>query len=75
MSAERAPFQRNGETDPTGKLSVRFDMHVSEQMEADMAMRAALERIPKAEYVRRLIERDLYGSINLMRRIVAGNTE
>lgn len=68
-------FQRSGESSPSGKLTMRIELQVSEPMDADIAMRAALERIPKAEYIRRLVEKDLYGSIALMKRIVLGNSD
>lgn len=68
MTDEAPKFQRNGESDPNGKKSVRQEFLTTEAMDADISAVSALLRIPRSEYLRRCVERSLYGEIRIIRR-------
>jgi hypothetical protein len=67
---EEPASHRTGETDAAGKKSVRKEILVTEQMAADILAVATIKRMSEGEYMRRCIERDLYGELELMRRSV-----
>lgn len=66
---------RSGDTDACGHKHVRLEILVTEQMADDIAAVATIERIAKGEYMRRCIERDLYGRLELMLRTVRKRDE
>lgn len=61
---------RTGESDPRGKRNVREEILVTEEMDRDIVAVATIKKMSKGEYMRRCIERDLYGELELMRRSV-----
>lgn len=61
---------RTGNTDPAGKRTVRKEFHVTEELDQDITAVARVKGIPTSEYIRRCVERDIYGELELMRRSV-----
>lgn len=62
-------LSRSGRSDPGGKLVARLDIPVSEELnEAVIAMAVNLG-VPKAEFVRGLIEKALFGELFMVRRM------
>ncbi len=61
-------FSRSGRSSPEGKLTQRLDVPVSEQTEHDVIGLAVALGIPKSELCRQIIERALYGEMNLLRK-------
>ena len=62
-------FSRSGRTDPAGKLTARLDIPVSQETEEACIALAAMAGCPKAEYVRSIIERAVFGELLLVRRV------
>lgn len=56
---------------PFGKCDRRLDVPVSEQLEERIIAMAALNGIPKAEYVRRVLERAMYGEFVIAQSLAA----
>ncbi len=67
---DESRFHRTGDTDVAGKKNVRKEILVTEQMDADIIAVATIKKLSVGEYMRRCIERDLYGELELMRRSV-----
>jgi hypothetical protein len=63
---------RSGTTSPTGKLTRRLDIPCSEELEEAVVGMAVLSGVPKAEYVRLLLERHLFGELSMARRMTRG---
>lgn len=61
-------LSRSGRTDPEGKLTQRLDIPVSEKTAEDVIGLAVALGIPKSELCRQIIERALYGEVNLLRK-------
>ncbi len=62
-------LSRSGRTAPEGKLTDRLDVPVSEELKDAVIALAAVAGVPKAEYVRGIIERAVYGDLSLLRRV------
>jgi hypothetical protein len=62
-------LSRSGASSLAGKLSRRLDIPVSEELEDAVIALATLEGVPKAEYVRRVLERSLFGDLSMLRRM------
>lgn len=62
-------LSRSGVSNATGKLTRRLDVPVSEELEEAVIALATLEGVPKAEYVRRVLERALFGDLSMLRRL------
>jgi hypothetical protein len=60
--------QRNGDTDIAGKKNVRKEVLLTEQMAADLLAVATIKKMGESEYIRRCVEKELYGELELMRR-------
>lgn len=74
MREENTMLARSGRTDPGGKLTERFDIPVSEELnEAAIAM-ATLRGIPKAELLRSMLERLFFGELNMLRRMAGSDS-
>lgn len=63
-------LSRSGNSCPAGKLTRRLDIPVSEQTEEAVIAMAMLAGLPKAEYVRRIIERAMFGELTMTQRMV-----
>ena len=63
------PLSRSGITDPAGKLTARLDVPVTEEMADAVGLMAAAHGIPRAEWVRRLLEREMFGSLRTIQRL------
>jgi hypothetical protein len=69
MFDDATALSRSGRTDPAGKLTARFDIPVTEELnEAAIAM-ATLRGVPKAEFLRLVIERAMFGELAMLRRM------
>jgi hypothetical protein len=67
---DEAVDHRSGDTDVAGKKEVRKEVLLTEQMAADVLAVATIKKMGVAEYMRRCVERDLYGELEIMRRSV-----
>jgi hypothetical protein len=52
-----------------GKLTRRLDIPVSEELEEAVIVMATLAGVPKSEFVRHLLERQLFGELPMARRM------
>lgn len=62
-------LSRSGRSDPGGKLVARLDIPVSEELSEAVIAMAVTAGVPKAEYVRMLIERAVFGELSMVRRM------
>ncbi len=62
-------LSRSGRSDPAGKLTQRLDVPVSVELEEAVITLAMLAGIPKSEYVRRVLERAVFGELPMARRL------
>lgn len=67
--ASDSMLSRSGRSNPDGKLTARLDVPVSEEIHEMVIALSALNGVPKAEYVRSILERTLLGEMSMMRRI------
>ena len=70
MNDDDVVFSRSGRTDPSGKLTSRLDVPVSQETEEAVIAMATLTGMTKSEFVRHILERALFGEFNVMRRSV-----
>jgi hypothetical protein len=63
---------RSGTSSPTGKLTRRLDIPCSQDLEEAVVGMAVLNGVPKAEYVRMVLERHLFGELSMARRMTRG---
>lgn len=61
-------LSRSGTTSAGGKLARRLDIPVSEELEEAVIGMAVMAGVPKAEYVRKVLERHLFGELYIARR-------
>lgn len=62
---------RSANSNLFGKCDRRLDVPVSEQLEERIIAMAALNGIPKAEYVRRILERQMFGEFVIAQSLAA----
>jgi len=62
-------LSRSGTSCSTGKLVRRLDVPVSEELEEAVIVMASLAGVPKSEYVRQVLERQLFGELPMARRM------
>lgn len=62
-------LSRSGRSDPGGKLTARLDIPVSEELNEAVIAMAVTMGMPKAEYVRMLIERAVFGELSMVQRM------
>lgn len=62
-------LSRSGRSNPDGKLVARLDIPVSEELNEAVITMAVSMGVPKAEYVRMLIERAVLGELSMVRRM------
>lgn len=62
-------LSRSGRSDPGGKLVARLDIPVSEELNEAVIAMAVTMGVPKAEYVRMLIERAVFGELSMVQRM------
>ena len=62
-------LSRSGSTGASGKLTRRLDVPVSEELEEAVIVLASLAGVPKSEYVRQMLERQLFGELPMARRM------
>lgn len=62
-------LSRSGRTDPSGKLTSRLDVPVSQDLEEAVIALATLAGVPKSEWVRRVLERAVWGELTMVRRL------
>ena len=67
-------LSRSGSTDAGGKLTRRIDVPMSEEMEGEVITMATLAGIPKAEWMRRMVERTVHGELGMVRRMAQGGS-
>ena len=69
QEADDTRLSRSGSSGTMGKLVRRLDVPVSEELEEAVIALATLDGVPKAEYVRRVLERALFGDLSMVRRM------
>lgn len=62
---------RPANTNPLGKCDRRLDVPVSEALEERVIAMAALNGMSKAEYVRRLLEKAMFGEFHMAQMMAA----
>lgn len=62
-------LSRSGRSDPGGKLTQRLDVPVTVELEEAVIALATLSGVPKSEWVRRVLERAVWGELNMVRRV------
>lgn len=62
-------LSRSGSTSTGGKLTSRLDIPITSEMEEAVIGMAMLAGIPKAEYVRQVLEKHLFGEVSMIRRM------
>jgi hypothetical protein len=75
MASGKPMFARSGVTDPAGKCDSSVEFKLPSTMLGELDAFCAVMRVPRAEYLRKLIARDLYGSLGLMRSSVRDEKE
>lgn len=66
-----ARFSRSGEADPRGKRDIPLETNVTSATAEDFSVAARLCGFSsKAEYLRYLVERELYGTMDHVQRVV-----
>lgn len=70
-------LSRSGRSNPDGKLTQRFDIPVSEELNEAVIALATIAGVSKAEWLRDLIERAVFGELPMARRLarVRGSRE
>jgi hypothetical protein len=61
-------LSRSGRSNADGKLTCRFDIPVSDELNEAVIALATIEGLSKAEWLRNLIEETVYGRLNMMRK-------
>jgi hypothetical protein len=69
-----AVLARGGLAHPDGKLSVRVDFQATEQMAQDIATIATMRGISSSQYLREIVERDMYGRLEVMRKTLRASS-
>ncbi len=69
MAPDDTLLSRSGRSNEGGKLTRRFDIPVSEELEEGVIALAALADVPKAEYLRTILERAIFGELPMLRRM------
>lgn len=64
---------RPSTTDPGGKLVIRFEMTVSEELDESISALAVIAGSTKAELARHLLERQIFGDLSMLRRVAGRN--
>lgn len=67
--SDRPAFARAGRTDPGGKMTARLDVPVTTELEEAVIALATLAGVPKSEFVRRIVERAVFGELSMMRKL------
>lgn len=62
-------LSRSGRTNSDGKLTHRFDIPVTEELNDAVIALATIQGISKAEWLRDLIERAVFGELPMARRM------
>lgn len=68
MAENHTMLSRSGNSGD-GKKTSRLDIPVSEELEAEVISLATIANLPKAEWVRRQIERIVHGELGMIRRM------
>lgn len=69
MSDDTSMLARGGRTDAGGKLTARFDIPVTEELNEAAIALAIVNGVPKAELLRMMLERMFFGELNMLRRM------
>lgn len=62
-------LSRSGRSNPDGKLTQRLDIPVSEELNEAVIALATIAGVSKAEWLRDLIERAVFGELPMARRL------
>lgn len=62
-------LSRSGSTGPFGKNDRRIEILVSEELENAIITMATLSGKPKSEFVRDMIEKDLFGQFFMLKKV------
>jgi hypothetical protein len=62
-------LSRSGRSNDSGKLVARLDVPVSEELSEAVIAMAVTMGVPKAEYVRMVIERAVFGELSMVQRM------
>lgn len=56
-------LSRNGRSNPSGKMDVRIDVPMTEDLHDEVLFMAKLHNMTKAEFIRYTLERVIYGEL------------
>jgi hypothetical protein len=62
-------MSRSGVTDHGGKMTARLEVSMTEELADAVGLMSAVHGIPRAEWVRGLLEREIYGSLRTIQRL------
>ena len=69
FSDELPMMSRSGASNPSGKLTRRLDVPVSEELENAIIALATMRRMTKCEFTRYLLERTVFGELPMLQRL------
>jgi len=69
---EHSALSRSGNSEPGGKCTQRLDVPVPDDLYEAVGAMATLQGVPRAEWVRRVLQRELFGSLGMARSLVSG---
>ncbi len=61
-------LSRSGRTDPNGKMVVRIDVPMTEELHDEVLFMSKLHGMTKAEYIRYTLERVIFGELSIARQ-------
>lgn len=62
-------LSRSGRSHASGKLTCRLDIPVTEELAEAIIAMATINGMPKAEYARLLLERMVFGELDVVKRL------
>lgn len=61
-------LSRTGRSHPSGKMDVRIDVPMTEELHDDVSFMAKLHGMTKAEFIRYTLERVIFGELSIARQ-------
>jgi len=61
-------LSRSGRSNPTGKMDVRIDVPMTEELHDEVLFMSKLHGMTKAEYIRYTLERVIFGELSIARQ-------
>lgn len=73
MDAPATMLSRSGKTNADGKLTMRIDVPISEELNDAIIALATIDGVSKAEWLRNLAEEKVFGRLCMVRRVTRGH--